>query len=164
MNTTEIEIKKKKYRIVNDTQNDGRCFSAAIYYLLFKDVADNDQLNNWIKENIIDPILATEDANCIKFFNWATKWAAMPKHGVNHEKGPANFIIDGNISILQQILERIEQTNIFINKQITRTNNLEEFNKAIGILLNNIDIIKFYKLAQEDYYLARYETNYQYQR
>jgi hypothetical protein len=29
---------------------------------------------------------------------------------------------------------------------------------------NNIDIIKFYKLAQEDYYLARYESNYQYQR
>ena len=38
MTTKEIEIKKKKYEIIEGTQGDGRCFSGAIYYLLFKNI------------------------------------------------------------------------------------------------------------------------------
>ena len=64
MNT--IVINKKTFKIIEDTQDDGRCFSAAIYYLLNNKPALNDELNTWIQTNIIKPILDTETTDCIK--------------------------------------------------------------------------------------------------
>ena len=56
MTTKEIEIKKKIYEIVDGTQSDGRCFSAAIYYVLFNVKADDNDLNIWIQTNL-NPLL-----------------------------------------------------------------------------------------------------------
>ena len=137
-----IEINDKIFEIIEGTQSDGRCFSAAIYYLLFNRKATDEELNKWIQTYIIKPILETETTNCIKFFNWATKWAPMPKHGVNHEKGAANFTINENVSILQQILERIEKINNDINDKINGISNEVEFNNVIQKLLDDIDFIK----------------------
>ena len=137
-----IEINDKIFEIIEGTQSDGRCFSAAIYYDLKGKPANDEELNEWIQENIINPILDTETTNCIKFFNWATKLAPMPKHGVYHKKGAANFTINDNISILQQILERIEKINNDINDKINGISNLVEFKNVIQKLLDDIDVIK----------------------
>ena len=143
MTTKEIEINRKKYQIIDDTQSDGRCFSASIYYLLFNVKADDNALNIWIQENIIDPIIDTENTDCIQFFNWATKWAAMNKHSPYEDDTNVvnpNFIIDERISILQQILDRIIQDNFLIKNSISHTDTKQHLIDAIDKLLDSMRI------------------------
>ena len=54
-----------EYQIINDdTLHDGRNFFASVFYELYERKAkDDNELNDWIKKNIIDPILLTEKTN-----------------------------------------------------------------------------------------------------
>jgi hypothetical protein len=79
----QIEIEEQTYDIIEGTQSDGRCFSASIYYDLYKEKPEDKQLNEWIQTYIIDPILATQNTDCIIFFNWVTLWASSNRHGTD---------------------------------------------------------------------------------
>ena len=48
-----INIDGKNYELINGTQSDGRCFFASIFYDLNNRVAENNELNEWIEENVI---------------------------------------------------------------------------------------------------------------
>ena len=107
-----ITINKKTYKIINDTQSDGRCFSASMFYALHDgQVATDDKLNVWIQEYIIDPILDTEHKDCPQFLMWAINWATT--HNVNVTK--PNYVstikttisLPDNINILQEKLDKL---------------------------------------------------------
>jgi hypothetical protein len=142
---TTIQIEKQTYDIIEGTQSDGRCFSASIYYDLYKKKANDEQLNNWIQQYIIEPILNTENNNCIQFFNWVTLWAGMAKHGTDIP----NFNIDENVSILQNILEKLDVAiNFIINKQIDIVT-ISDF-KQVLLDLNEI----IYELISEEPFIT----------
>ena len=65
-----IKINEVEYEIVDGTQSDGRCFSGSIYYDLHEVVAVEDELNSWIEDYIINPILELETTDCGQFFSW----------------------------------------------------------------------------------------------
>ena len=143
---TTIQIEKQTYDIIEGTQSDGRCFSASIFYDLYKEKANDEQLNNWIQQYIIEPILNTENTNCNQFFNWVTLWAGMPKHGTNI----SNFIIDNNVSILQNILERLDVALKFIKESLITIDTigdleqvLLDLNERIFVLISEEPFITF---------------------
>jgi hypothetical protein len=53
-NNKMVTIEGRKYKLIEGTQGDGRCFSASIYYSLFGHIAISDELNDWIQLNIIN--------------------------------------------------------------------------------------------------------------
>ena len=141
MTTKEIEIKKKKYEIIEGTQGDGRCFSGAIYYLLFKKVADNDDLNVWIQTNIINPIIDTENTDCIKFLKWAMLWSGLPKHRTRHKDGERNFpAIDEDVRTTEQIMDRLQIDINYIEDAITHTENETQLIVIINQLIASLNI------------------------
>ena len=141
MTTKEIEIKKKIYEIVDGTQSDGRCFSAAIYYVLFNVKADDNDLNIWIQTNIINPIIETENTDCIKFLKWAMIWSGLPKHNTNHKDGERNFpAIDEDVRTTQQIMDRLQIDINNIEDAITHTENETQLIVIINELIASLNI------------------------
>ena len=107
-----ITINKKTYKIINDTQSDGRCFSASMFYALHDgQVATDDKLNVWIQDYIIDPILDTEHTDCPQFLLWVINWATTHNVNVN----TPNYVstikttinLPDNINIFQEKLDKL---------------------------------------------------------
>ena len=69
-NKNIIKINEVEYEIVDGTQSDGRCFSGSIYYGLNNKISNENELNVWIQNYIIDPIFKLETADCGQFFSW----------------------------------------------------------------------------------------------
>ena len=127
MNT--ITLEGNKYDIIKEIKGDGRCFSASIYYYLNNRNPDDDILNKWIFEFIINPILATEQTNCPKFFEWANLWAII--HNSDLDKPEYFSIISTNVKIAPN-METIN--NIF-----TKLDELQEKNqKFTGTSISSI--------------------------
>ena len=51
-----VDINGEEYRTVPGNQTDGRSFSGAVFYSLNGRFARDDELNDWIRDNIIVPI------------------------------------------------------------------------------------------------------------
>ena len=109
-----INIDGKNYELINGTQSDGRCFFASIFYDLNNRVAENNELNEWIEENVIEPILNKNIYDCPTFFTWAYFWAEEQNHiieqnettFINHK---INYSIkESNLIVIYTTLERIQ--------------------------------------------------------
>ena len=109
---TTVQIEKQTYDIIEGTQTDGRCFSASIYFDLYKEKPEDKQLNEWIQTYIIDPILATQNTDCIIFFKWVFLWASSTRHGTNTN----NFTMDDDIIKIQYLFDKLDIAINFINK------------------------------------------------
>ena len=140
-----LVIDENKYEIIEGTQSDGRCFSASVYYDLYNKIPSDtdDEFNVWIQTNIIDPILATEDKDCIKFLKWATIWAGLKR--LNNDAKLSQDIDD--INNIQDIIERLNG----IQEQIYNFNNADFENKEFNQdIYKVIDFFKdfFYKMKK----------------
>ena len=100
-----INIDGKNYELINGTQSDGRCFFASIFYDLNNRVAENNELNEWIEENVIEPILNKNIYDCPTFFTWAYFWAEEQNHIIEqNEKTFINHKINYSINMLTILL------------------------------------------------------------
>ena len=128
---SKVIIDNREYEIIEGTQSDGRCFSASIFYDLYKSVATDDVLNKWIQYYIIDPILQTETTNCPQFVLWVINWIGI--HNANYENSSYVSNNSGKINLpdqMSQLQELFNGLNI-IKAFITSSNNVS----------NNIDIV-----------------------
>jgi len=106
---TKIEINGEEYKI-HRAQSDGRCFSAAVFYDLNGRVAEDSELNLWIQQYIIDPIIKTEDTDCKQFLLWAYKWAALHNNSTNFTAIKEKVIIPAELQDISFILDGLDET------------------------------------------------------
>ena len=115
-------LEENQYQIIEGTQSDGRCFSASVYYDLFNKKANDEELNNFIQQYIIKPILDTEKSNCPKFLQWATIWTGIHNKNLND----SNFFTTISEEII--LLPEIENIIDLLQKLINLQDNIKGFN------------------------------------
>jgi hypothetical protein len=110
MSSDILTIEGNKYEIIKGTTSDGRCFSASIFYDLYERIPNDNQLNEWIKTYIIDPILNTKGTDCSTFFIWATNWAGMHNGytSIDRRSRIQPVIITQDISNISDIFSNIK--------------------------------------------------------
>jgi len=121
MNT--IILEGNKYQLIQGTQSDGRCFSASVYYDLNKEIPNDQQLNTWIQQFIIEPILATEETDCPQFFQWAIIWASIHNNDIINNP---NFVT--NINEQVDLSEQIQKLSDLLTQLKRLQQTIQEFN------------------------------------
>ena len=113
MNTDILTIEGNNYQIIKGTQSDGRCFSASIFYDLNTRIPGNDELNTWIQNYIITPILNTKRTDCSTFFIWATTWAGIHNGytSVDTRSRIGPVVITSYITNISDIFSNIKKKN-----------------------------------------------------
>lgn len=127
--TKDIILEGNKYKLIEGTQGDGRCFAASIFYDLNRIKAEDDELNIWIKDRIIDPILEIEKTNCPKFLLWATQWAGIHNYNLINQEFPSKnreeIIITSIIQDVDDIFDRLINLLKTIINTISHLNNVQ---------------------------------------
>ena len=146
-----VTIEGNKYKLIEGTQGDGRCFSASIYYSLFNRIATSDELNDWIQNNIINPIVNINKENNYNYrgdlFVWAFNFYSL--NNINST--------DTNDSIeqLDNVFKLLTPLVMFKNKL-----NMENENIIFNII-GLIDDIRYFnehepKNFTQDYFKTAY--------
>ena len=136
-----ITIEGNTYKIIRTTQSDGRCFSASVYYGLYRQKASNTELNEFIQYNIINPILKTEETDCFKFFGWALKWVGSHNSnldsGIESNIGKINMPKEKkNSDMLIQLDRFVERIKALQNSSIVFVKNKDYNKESIINFLN----------------------------
>jgi len=127
-----IEINGEQYRNIRGNQTDGRCFSGAVFIGLNGRVAGNNELNDWIRENIITPIRAL-DRRSVEVIKWVLSYTEMPDTTVPGDQNPliGNMVqLERDIGILTARINMINESGI-IQTDPTKQQNQRDIDDAI---------------------------------
>jgi hypothetical protein len=119
--TINVDINGKQYTNIPGNQSDGRCFSGAVYISLYGGVADNFQLNDWIRDNIINPIQAL-DRRSVEVIRWVLSYIQVPDTRelvVQALSYNMQEFLDNCISLYEAIIT-IERDGILGDNQVER--------------------------------------------
>ena len=150
---TTITIEAHNYKIIDNTQSDGRCFSAAIFYDLNSRQSEDNELNEWIQIMIIDPILAVEQSDCSKFFLWAITWAGLHnanKNADNNNNAHNKVMITNHIEHLQDIFLELENLKSHFEWGLLKPKNFDK-NRMFEFLSNLTELIDTFVKNNDKY-------------
>ena len=152
--TINVDIDGEQYRNIPGNQDDGRCFSGAVFISLNNIVAHNKELNDWIRDNIINPIQAL-DRRSVEVIRWVLAYTQVPDttvpvvHALSDNM--QNFL-DDCISLYEAITtielngilrdNQVERETIFVTCGEQLTNTVENRDNNIAILRRCIDTCK----------------------
>lgn len=102
-----ITLESKQYQLIQGTQSDGRCFFASIFYSLYNIIPLDEELNSWIQQYIIEPILDKSITNCPLFSEWALNYVT--------KQFPTLVSDEFSKNTLTRLLSVFTRINILIN-------------------------------------------------
>ena len=125
-NNKMVTIEGRKYKLIEGTQGDGRCFSASIYYSLFGHIAISDELNDWIQFNIINPIVnINKESNYYyrgDLFLWAFNYYSL--NNVDSTNSNNAIVIHNLFEQLDNVFKLLTPLVMFKNKLNTQKDNI----------------------------------------
>jgi hypothetical protein len=139
---TIITIQGQEMNLISGTQSDGRCFSASIFFDLNGKVAGDEELNVWIQEYIINPILQTEKTDCSQFLLWSYIWAGLHNtstHATTIERpvpipdklGDIAVILEGLKTSVERLKSIIPPPSGTMSRYISLSEEKDLFNKLL---------------------------------
>ena len=160
-NNKMVTIEGRKYKLIEGTQGDGRCFSASIYYSLFGHIAISDELNDWIQVNIINPIVKENNYDYRgDLFVWAFNLYSLNNVDSTNTNTNNTIVVDNLVEQLDNVFKLLTPLVMFKNKLKCQNENIV-YENILYDITKLIDDVGYFNTHQPNNFTQEYiETAY----
>ena len=160
-NNKLVTIEGRKYKLIEGTQGDGRCFSASIYYSLFGHIAISDELNDWIQVNIINPIVKENNYDYRgDLFVWAFNLYSLNNVDSTNTNTNNTIVVDNLVEQLDNVFKLLTPLVMFKNKLKCQNENIV-YENILYDITKLIDDVGYFNTHQPNNFTQEYiETAY----